>query len=103
MKYSWCMFARLSTFMSSGTLKRAGFRKMALGSGLSVTTFGLTVAYNDPKATFIFGEENIQDLSNIFSFKKVISILDRNEIKAEEKSTIPHASQVPSLMKTKVV
>lgn len=104
MKYSWRMIARLSTFMSSGTLKRTGFRKLALGSGLAVTTFGLAVTYNDPRTTFIFGEENTRNLVNIFSLKKVVSILDRNEVKAEEpwSSTKPHASQVSSLMKTKV-
>ena len=93
MKYSWRMIARLSSFMSSGTAKRTGFRKLALGSGLAVTTFGLAATYNDPKTAFIFGEENIRNLANIFSLKKLVSILERNEVKAEEKSTKPHPYQ----------
>jgi len=104
MKYSWRMIARLSSFMSSGTAKRTGFRKIALGSGLAVTTYGLAVTYNDPKTAFIIADEDIRNLANIFSLKKIVSKLDRNEVKAEEpwQTTKPHASQVSSLMKTKV-
>ena len=104
--YSWRNIARLSRFMNSGSFTKAGYRKLAFGSGFAVTTVGLVVLYQDPGLSHTLGEEKIKSWVNSFALKKLISLkLGLNEVLAEEKtskSTKVHPSNVSSLMKTSV-
>ena len=103
MKNSWRTVAHLSSYIKSGTVTKAGFRKLAIGSGFAVTTLGLAVKYYDSNSNITFSEASIKGLENAFCFNKLVSILDSNAIKAEEKSNISiktHPSHVSSLMKT---
>ena len=88
MKNSWRTVAHLSSYIKSGTVTKAGFRKLAIGSGFAVTTLGLAVKYYDSNSNITFSEANIKGLENAFCFNKLVSILDSNAIKAEEKSNI---------------